>query len=525
PVTVLGGFLMRFRHLSAAVLCAAFVVAGQPVGVLGMRAQQQQQRAAQAEGTPVQRLEVLRQRIETLRRTLNGAITGLNADGDKGQKDEPKSSAAEAATRLRGLEKEAGQLLSEVSDARGKVERAERYEVSDIEKMESAFTDLNTRTDAALVATAGERRSASATPGKDKKKKKGGFFSRILGGGGDDEFDELVNGVSPGRDRELFAEAARQACKKNYEAARILFNVIITTYPDSPFLPHAKLAIADTFYLEGTSSALIQAGAGYQEWLTFFPTDALADEAMLKMAESEMRKMGLPDRTTEPARKAEQRLKALLQQFPNTSLRPEVEVRLREVQENLAMHGYQVGNFYEDRWQRGVTSNPKGAQSRFREVYEKYPNFSRRDEVLYKLAATYIAEEEPDEATKYLTELVRDFPNSENVEKAKEQLQIIGAPIPEPNPEALNRLPAERPSMTRRLMTQLVGAAPATIDKNGVLINSDCDKGASLIDLALENNGQLPVTTPTAPVSSRRIPPARSSAAPSNGSGENKPQR
>ena len=100
----------------------------------------------------------------------------------------------------------------------------------------------------------------------------------------------------------MFAEAAKQACKSNYEAARILFNVIITTYPDSPYLPHAKLAIADTFYLEGTTGALIQAAAGYQEWLTFFPTDPLADEVMLKVAESEMRKMGLPDRDTTPAR-------------------------------------------------------------------------------------------------------------------------------------------------------------------------------------------------------------------------------
>ena len=39
----------------------------------------------------------------------------------------------------------------------------------------------------------------------------------------------------------------------------------------------AKLAIADSFYLEGTTSSLIQAGQAYQDWLTFFPTDQLAD--------------------------------------------------------------------------------------------------------------------------------------------------------------------------------------------------------------------------------------------------------
>lgn len=495
---------MRFRSFLIASMCAVFLALPSAGGFAGVRAQQSQR--AQSEGTPAQRLEVLRQRLDGLRRTLNSAIAGLNTADEK----EKKAAADDAATRLRGLEKETGAALSEVADLRGRVDRADKYEVSDIDKLEAAAADLNNRVDTALLATAGERRIGSVTP----KKNKGGFFSKLLGRGGNDELDELVSTVAPGRDRELFAEAAKQACKSKYEEARILFNVIITTYPDSPYLPHAKLAIADTFYLEGTSSALIQAAAGYQEWLTFFPTDPLADEAMLKVAESEMRKMGLPDRSNDPARKAEQRLKALLQQFPDTSLRPEVEVRLSEVQENLAMHGFMVGKFYEDRWQRGVASNPKGAQSRFREVVEKYPNFSRRDESLYRLAVTYIAEEEPDEATKYLTEVARFFPNGEYAEKAKEQLEIIGAPLPEPDAEALKRLPPERPSMTQRLMTQVVGTVPATIDKNGVLINKDCDDGASLIDLALQNNGQLPVTTPTAPISSRRVTPARTTTVP-----------
>lgn len=506
---------MRFRYLNliAVFMCAVFL-ATPSAAVFGAQAQQQgQARAAQSEGTPAQRLEVLRQRLEGQRRTLNSTLAGFNAGDDKEKKDNKASSSEDAATRLRGLEKEIGSLISEVLDLRGKVDRAEKFEASDIDKLESAAVDLNNRVETALLATAGERRTAAVgTPAK--KKKKTGFFSRLLGRGGDDEFDELISNIGPGRDRALFAEATRQACKSNYEGARILFNLIISTYPDSPYLPHAKLAIADTFYLEGTTSALIQAAAAYQEWLTFFPTDPLADEAMLKVAESEMRKMGLSDRDTTPARKAEQRIKAALQQFPDTSLRPDFEVRLREVQEVLAMHSFQVGNFYLDRWQRGVASNPKGAQSRYREVIEKYPYFSRRDQALYNLAVTYIAEEEPDEAAKYLTEIARFFPNGDYAEKAKEQLEVIGAPVPEPDAEALKRLPPERPSMTSRLLTQIVGSTPTTIDKNGVLINKDCDKGPALIDLALQNNGQLPVTTPTAPVSSRRIPPARSAATP-----------
>lgn len=503
---------MRLRKSLLVVGACALLVSGLPVqaAVQGQQPQQPPQRT-QGEGTSSQRLEVLRQRLETLRRSLNASITSLNAGDDKGKKDKNDKNAAAAddpATRLRGLEKESGALLSDVSELRATVDRADKFEATDIDKLESAYADLNQRVEAAFQATAGARRtatvaSAGATGKKDKKKP--GFFGRILGRGGDDEYAELIGGVAPGRDRELFEVAAKEARKSQFEIARLLFNVIITTYPDSPYLPHAKLAIADSFYLEGTTSTLIQAANSYQEWLTFFPTDPLADEVMLKVAEVEMRQMGLPDRDVAHARKAEQRLKALLQQFPNTALRPDAQVRLSEVQENLGMHTFQVGNFYMDRYERGVAPNPKGAQSRYREVIEKYPNFSRRDRALYLLANTYVLEEEPDEAAKYFQEIVRNFPNSEFAEKAQDQLEAIGAPKPEVDPKAKDKLPPVKPGMIGRFTTQLFGTTPVTVDKNGVLISKD-SKESSLIDVVIDNKGVLPVTTPNAPTINRRAP-------------------
>ncbi|HEX8422125.1 MAG TPA: outer membrane protein assembly factor BamD, partial [Pyrinomonadaceae bacterium] len=416
---------MRLRRFLLVVGACAILVSGLPFAPQASAQQQPQQPRSQSEGTAVQRLEVLRQRLDTLRRTLNGAIAGLNANDDKQKKDQKAAAADDPASRLRGLEKEVSSLLSEVNETRSRAERAEKFEATDVDKLESAFGDLNGRVESGLQATAGARRTTTvATGSTSSKKKKPGFFGRILGrGGDDDEYAELVGGVAPGRDRQLFEVAAKEARRSKYEEARYLFNVIITTYPDSAYLPHAKLAIADTFYLEGSTSSLIQAANAYQEWLTFFPTDPLADEVMLKVAEVEMRQMGLPDRDVAHARKAEQRLKALLQQFPNTALRPDAQIRLTEVQENLGMHSFQVANFYMDRYERGVAPNPKGAQSRYREVIEKYPNFSRRDRVLYLLANTYVLEEEPDEAAKYFQEIVRNFPDSEYAEKAAEQLE------------------------------------------------------------------------------------------------------
>jgi outer membrane protein assembly factor BamD len=506
---------MRLRNVVLATLSAALLFAPLPAAAAYGQAGQQQSSLS-----PMQRLDVMRSRLDVMRRTLNSAIAGLNV------KEKGEATADDPRTRLSGAEKEVGSLLSEVNDLRSKQERAERYDPSLLDKLEAATNDLDTRVQNAMRETASERRAAPAAAARQQPKKKGRFLGIIPRGGGGDEFDELVGTVAPGRDRELFVEATRQARKNNYETARSLYGVVIGTYPDSAYLPLAKLAIADTFYLEGTTSALIQAGSAYQDWVTFFPTHPLADDAMLKMAEVEMRQMGLPDRQTTNARKAEQRLKAVLQQFPNTSLKPDVQLRLAEVQENLAMHNMYVGNHYYEKYYRRAASNLRGAQSRYREVAEKYPHFSRMAEVLYRLADTYMAEEEPDEAAKYYQRIARYHPNSRYAEKAKEQLASIGAAIPDPDPEALKREEAQGEGFFGGLMQEITGIVPKTVDKNGVIIGRD-DKAVDIIQAVIDNNGVLPESFNTIPV--RRTGPARdvrpvSSTAQPSGSGATRTQ-
>jgi outer membrane protein assembly factor BamD len=493
---------MRLRFVGLVLICAVVAAGGAlaPSVVLGQ--QPGGGSSAQSGATAVQRLEIMRSRLDTMRRTLNGAIAGLNAK-DNGAKTE---SADDPRTRLRGLEKEVNSLTSEVTNLRGKFDRAEKYDSGDLDKLETGVADLSERVDAGMRATAGARTNGAAEMTVTPNKKKRGFFGRILGRGGDDKYAELVGTVAPGRDRVLFEEATHEARKNNYEVARSLYNVIITTYPESVYLPLAKLAIADTFFLEGTTSALIQAAQSYQDWLTFFPTDPLSDEVMLKIAEVEMRGMGLPDRETTHARKAEQRLKVLLQQFPNTPLRPDAEVRLREVQENLAMHDMIVGDQYFRRYFRKVASNPKGAQSRYLDIVKKYPNFTYLDEVLYRLGVTYVEEEEPDEAAKYFQQIVRNYPNSKHADKAREQLEAIGLAVPDPDPNAKSTPPPVRPSFTESLLINIMGTTPKTIDGNGILISSD-DKARDLIQEAIENGGELKHTAPALP--SPRVAPAR----------------
>lgn len=449
--------------------------------------------AKPADGTPSQRLEVMRQKLETMRRSLNSAASVLRDENkdDESKKDD-KSKPDTPLGRLLSLEKDVSRLSSEVNSLRGKVDRSEKFEMSEIDQLEQATAEMLTRVDAVQLETASARATPDSPVGKPREIKKKKKFLGIFGGGGNDEYDELIGSVSPGRDRELFIVATREVRKKRFDVGRLLFQTIITTYPDSPYLPMAKLAVADSFFLEGGTSSLIQAIAAYQDWLTFFPTHALADRVVLKIGEAEMRQIGLPDRDATRAKRAEVRLKALLQQYPNTILKKEAEERLSQVQNNLGLHNLYIANYYYTQSVGQGKSGLKGAQSRYREILEKYPNFGYMDEALYKLAVTYMTEEETDQAARYFQQIVRDYPNSEYVAKSKEQLELIGASIPQPNPERANVTRPDDGGFFANFKNQFFGIYPMTIDKNGVLMTKDFDKCKfELIDQIIANQGDI----------------------------------
>lgn len=446
------------------------------------------------EGSDSQRLEVLRQKLEAMQRALTGAVQVLQGDekADKSKKNS-KENLDTPLGRLQSLQKETSSLQSEVNSLRGKADRAEKYKPEEVASVEQGVADLQARVDKAQRETASARAAAdnSVKTGQSTNKKKKKFLG-IFGGGGSDEYDTLIGSVAPGRDRELFIVATREVRKHNYDVGRLLFQTIITTYPDSPYLPMSKLAVGDSFFIEGSSSGLVQAVAAYQDWLTFFPTHPLADRVVLKIAEAEMRQIGLPDRDATHAKRAETRLKALLQSYPKSILKEATEMRLKQVQDNLGLHNLYVANYYYALSVDQKKGGLKGAQSRYREIIDKYPEFSFMDEVYYKIGVTYQVEEETDQAARYYQKIVSDYPNSDYVAKAKEQLALIGAAIPPVNPERAKVLPPEDVSFFQNFKNQFFGIYPMTIDKDGVLMSREFDKSKfEMIDQIIENQGDI----------------------------------
>jgi outer membrane protein assembly factor BamD len=337
------------------------------------------------------------------------------------------------------------------------------------------------------------------------------------------------NAAVPGRDKELYEQASKKAEKSRYDEARLLYNVVITTYPDSPFLPLAKLAIADSFYLEGGTSNLQQAIGGYKDFAQYFPTHPRICEVKHKIAQSYMRQMGAYNRDVSNAKQAEHQLKAAEQACRSSDIVQNVKSDLRDVQQVLGLHELDIARFYIDNRQAY-----KAGESRLRDIITNYPFFSYYDEALYRLGVSLIEQEQPEEATEYFTRLVRDYPNSEFSGKGKDYLEKLGKPIPAPS----NDNPApERPSFMGKFGL-ILGRNGLDISEDGVLLSkkgkekedvkddvkpSEASNATGTRAIRASTRGAVVTNQPDAPPASAAGQPANGAGGTANGASAGQP--
>ncbi len=239
---------------------------------------------------------------------------------------------------------------------------------------------------------------------------------------------KLQNSVIPA-DKTLFQNGEEFLKKSQFINARLAFQTLIRTYPGSDYEAEAYLATGDSFYQEGGTENLLMAEDQYRNFIIFFPTNPKAADAQMKIVSILMRQMRAPDRDQSYAVRAEAEINRMLTQFPNSDYIPVVKGFLDEVQESLALSDYGIGDYYA---QHG---NPWGASSRFKEITEKYARFSKMDEVDFLLAQSLLKMENTDEAVKFLTRIAEGYPYSKYFDQAKAQLQKMGKPVPEVNPQ------------------------------------------------------------------------------------------
>jgi outer membrane protein assembly factor BamD len=226
-------------------------------------------------------------------------------------------------------------------------------------------------------------------------------------------------------DKTLFETGQEYLDKSQFIKARLSFQTLINTYPDSELASESVLAIGDSFYDEGGTENLLQAEDQYKNFIVFFPTNPKAADAQMKIASLNMKMMRAPDRDQSYAYKAQDSLRKMIELFPDSEYIPFAQEQLRLVQETLAQSNFGVGKFY---FERG---RYRAATSRFKENVEKYGDFPGMDENLFLLAQSLEKSENSDEASIYYTRIATGFPFSPRFDHAKARLEEMGKPLPE----------------------------------------------------------------------------------------------
>ncbi len=256
----------------------------------------------------------------------------------------------------------------------------------------------------------------------------------------------LANVGSKQPDKVLF-DRAMDAMKHNrFDVARMTLQTLINTYPDSEFIARAKLAVADSWYAEGGTTAMQQAEIEYKDFRTFFPNMPEAAEAQLKVANIHYQEMEKPDRDYTHAMRAEEEYRSLIMEYPDSKLLPQAKQRLREVQEVLAEREFGIGRFYYLRMAYPA------AIARLKTLVDRYPLYSGADQALYLLGQAYEGEIESirkngrmnevakgrmiegltKEAAEAYGKIIKRYPAMDRALDAKARLEALHQTVPRP---------------------------------------------------------------------------------------------
>jgi outer membrane protein assembly factor BamD len=288
-----------------------------------------------------------------------------------------------------------------------------------------------------------------------------------------------VAGTSAEPDKVLYAKAANDIKHGRYSVGRLALQTLINTYPDSEFLAKAKLEIAESYYKEGGTAGLKQSIVECKDFITFFPFLDEAANCQLQIARAHYRQMEKPDRDHAEAVQAEAEFQTFLEKYPNSTLLPQAEQNLRDVQEVLAEGNFRVASFYYTR------AAYRAAGARLIELTNRYPLYSQADHANWMLGQIYEKGEHNEIAARYYTRIVKDYPLSPMAGDAKNRLVKFGVPVPPADPTALARMQKEqstdRPGMIKRTMTVL---------KNGPDVSTAAHNGAPTMTPASESGDE-----------------------------------
>jgi outer membrane protein assembly factor BamD len=220
-------------------------------------------------------------------------------------------------------------------------------------------------------------------------------------------------------------EHGNEALKdRRWLVAREFLRQLMDSYPQSPFRASAKLGVADSFLGEGTAESRVMAINEFREFLSYYPTHELAHYAQFKLGMAHYYEMPNSARDQTETKEAIRELTTYVERFPDRPLIEEARQRLREAKDRLGDHEYAVGLFY----LRSRMSVP-GAVDRFNALIKADPQYTHRDAVYYQMAQALVQLGQPAAAIPYLDRLLKEFEQSEYLDRAQKQIAELKAKL------------------------------------------------------------------------------------------------
>jgi outer membrane protein assembly factor BamD len=228
----------------------------------------------------------------------------------------------------------------------------------------------------------------------------------------------------PDPDKFLFDRGTEELNDKDWFTAREYFRQLVDSYPQSIHRGDAKLGIGDTYLGEGTAESYVLGINEFREFLSMFPTHKRADYAQYKLGMAHFYQMRDPMRDQTETIEAIKELGTFVERYPTverSALLPEAQKALRQAKDRLGDHELGVGvQYFRSRWY-------PGAVERLKTLLDKDPQFTNRDAALFYLASAFDRGGSPAQALPYFDRLIKEFDQSEFLERAQKRSAEIKA--------------------------------------------------------------------------------------------------
>lgn len=245
-------------------------------------------------------------------------------------------------------------------------------------------------------------------------------------------------------DQWLFERGSESLQERKWYSAREYFRRLVDGYPQSQHREDAKLGIGDSYLGENSIESSILAINEFREFLTFFPVSRRADYAQYRVALAYSRQMLNPQRDQTATHDTIREVEAFLQRYPDSPLRPDVEVLERQARDRLSQSEFEIGYFY------ARFNVCPGAIERFRGILVSDPAFTNRDAVYFHMAECLLKMGLRAEALPWFERILIEFEQSQYLVRARRRVaEIKAAPPAHSDEPAENAGSSPRPTPAR----------------------------------------------------------------------------